>query len=64
VCAPSRCSLRAPFSARLATFAAFLEAVDALAAALWTPFRSSSSAKWAYQMSNVPMAAKPAIASR
>ena len=56
-----RCAV---FCARLAAFAAFLEALDASAAALWTPFRSSSSARWAYEMSNVPIAAKLAIASR
>ena len=54
----------AVFSACLATLAVFLEAFLASAAALWTPLMSSSSSRWAYQISSVPIWAKPAIASR
>ena len=56
--------LRAVFSACLAALAFFLEAFLASAAALWTPLMSSSSSRWAYQMSMVPIWAKLAIASR
>jgi hypothetical protein len=52
----------AVFSARLAAFRSFL-VLDASAAARRIPCMSSSSARWAYQMAIVPMAAKPAIAS-
>ena len=61
-------ALAAPFRTFLPTclaaLAFFLEAFLASAVALWTPLRSWSSSRWAYQMANVPMAAKPAIASR
>ena len=53
----------AVFSARLAAFRSFL-VLDDSAAALRTPCMSSSSSRWAYQMSIVPIAANPAIASR
>ena len=56
------CAFATAFSARLAAFFPFL--TFASAAAPRIPFRSSSSSKWAYQMSSVPMAAKPAMASR
>jgi hypothetical protein len=56
-------SLRAVFSACLAALAPFF-VLDASAAALRTPCMSSSSSRWAYQISIVPMAAKPVMASR
>ena len=54
----------ADFSARLAAFAAFFFDFDASAAVRRTACRSSSSDRWAYQMSMVPILANPAIASR
>jgi hypothetical protein len=57
-------ALATVFSARLAAFAAFFDSFEDLAAAVWTASMNLSSSRWAYQMAIVPMAAKPAIASR
>jgi hypothetical protein len=56
-------SLRAVFSACLAALAPFF-VLEGSAAASSSTCRTWSSARWAYQMSIVPMAAKPVMASR